>query len=280
MDINGVYLEKPTNLLVPLNQNKIENKDFIKHLFQLEFLFENNMMSPIQFKNKLDKAFHNYIGEFDYREKNRIDLYQTEAFNKFLNKVIIQALGRICRTNMKAKNIYILADNAIKKYLNVNLPEDVIPVKEYDKLVEETETLMIKSDEIESLQILATRRSHRAYKYIQTKFRDYLLEKYHIRFKFPQNNKSKDYLFDNSLNIKYFGETETEAYYFVGDRLDKVKFSFKDACHIRKIIAVEGSKLIFKELLTTMDVDFVCTGQSTVIPFPFKYIREYQNTIN
>jgi hypothetical protein len=110
-----------------------------------------------------------------------------------------------------------------------------------------------------------------------TDFRDYLLDKHQIRLKFPQDNQSKDDLFDASLNIKYFGETEKEAYYFVGDRRDKVQFSFKDACHLRKIVAVNGSKLIFKELLPTMDVDFVRTGQSTVIPFPFKYIREYLN---
>lgn len=108
--------------------------------------------------------------------------------------------------------------------------------------------------------------------------RKYLLEEYHIRLIFSKSKENLDYLFDNSLNIKYFGETETDAYYFVGDRSDNLQhFSFKDACHIRKIVAVEGSKLIFQELLKTMDVDFVRTGQSTVIPFPFKYIREYQN---
>ncbi len=63
----------------------------------------------------------------------------------------------------------------------------------------------------------------------------------------------------------------------MGGRKENVQFSFKDACHIRKIRAVNGSKLIFRQLLPTMDVDFVRTGQSTVIPFPFKYIREYQN---
>ncbi|MEH2289456.1 hypothetical protein [Nostoc sp.] len=110
-----------------------------------------------------------------------------------------------------------------------------------------------------------------------TRFRDYLLDQYQIRLKFPQDNQSKEDLFDASLNIKYFGETEKEAYYFVGDRREKVKFSFKDACHLRKIVAVDDSKLIFRQLLETMDVDFVRTGQSTVIPFPFKYIREYKS---
>ncbi|MDM9585012.1 MULTISPECIES: hypothetical protein [unclassified Nostoc] len=109
------------------------------------------------------------------------------------------------------------------------------------------------------------------------RFRDYLLDKHEIRLKFPQDNQSKEDLFDASLNIKYFGETEKEAYYLVGDRRDNVQFHFKDACHLRKIVAVNGSKLIFRQLLETMDVDFVRTGQSTVIPFPFKYIREYKN---
>lgn len=113
-------------------------------------------------------------------------------------------------------------------------------------------------------------------------FRDYLLDKHQIRLKFPQDNQSKEDLFDASLNIKYFGETEKEAYYLVGDRRDNVQLHFKDACHLRKIVAVDdpnavnGSKLIFRQLLETMDVDFVRTGQSTVIPFPFKYIREYK----
>ncbi|QYX31539.1 hypothetical protein [Sphaerospermopsis torques-reginae] len=108
-------------------------------------------------------------------------------------------------------------------------------------------------------------------------FRDYLLEKHQIRLKFPQDNQTKDDLFDPYFNIKYFEQTENLAYYCVGSRKEQLQFSFKDACHLRQIVAVNGSKLIFKELLPTMDVDFVRTGQSTVIPFPFKYIREDLN---
>ncbi|MUG95121.1 hypothetical protein F7734_23265 [Scytonema sp. UIC 10036] len=107
--------------------------------------------------------------------------------------------------------------------------------------------------------------------------RHYLLTQHQIRLNFPKHKESLEDLFDASLNIKYFGETEQEAYYFVGGQRDNIQFSFKDACHLRKIVAVNGSKLIFRQLLPTMDVDFVRTGQSTVIPFPFKYIREYKN---
>jgi hypothetical protein len=112
---------------------------------------------------------------------------------------------------------------------------------------------------------------------VASELRTYLLNKHDIRLNFSKQKESLEDLFDASLNIKYFGETEKEAYYFVGGRRENVQFSFKDACHLRRIVAVNDSKLIFRQLLPTMDVDFVRTGQSTVIPFPFKYIREYKN---
>ncbi|WP_009631110.1 hypothetical protein [Synechocystis sp. PCC 7509] len=112
---------------------------------------------------------------------------------------------------------------------------------------------------------------------VASELRQYLLTQHQIRLSFPKQKESLEDLFDASLNIRYFGETAKEAYYFVGGRRESVQFSFKDACHLRKIVAVNDSKLIFSQLLPTMDTDFVRTGQSTVIPFPFKYIREYKN---
>jgi len=105
--------------------------------------------------------------------------------------------------------------------------------------------------------------------------RDTLYEKYRVRLHFSKKKESMDELFSASLNIKYFGANESEAHYFVGERHGAIQFSINNACHLRKIVAVNGSKLVFQEILPTMDVDFVRTGQSTVLPFPFKYIREY-----
>lgn len=105
--------------------------------------------------------------------------------------------------------------------------------------------------------------------------RDALYEKYRVRLHFSKKKENMDDLFSASLNIKYFGANESEAHYFVGDRQGAIQFSINNACHLRRIVAVNGSKLVFKEVLPTMDVDFVRTGQSTVLPFPFKYIREY-----
>ncbi|MFW6047153.1 MAG: hypothetical protein ACOCP4_05155, partial [Candidatus Woesearchaeota archaeon] len=111
---------------------------------------------------------------------------------------------------------------------------------------------------------------------LSRQFRDYLYKHYKVRLNFPKNKESLYNLFDSSLNIKYIENGDDEAYYFVGYRRENVKDKFKGACHLRKISAVNGSDIILKDLLPTMDVDFVQTGQSTVIPFPFKYLREYE----
>ena len=37
-----------------------------------------------------------------------------------------------------------------------------------------------------------------------------------------------------------------------------------------------SAEIAFDELLPLMDVEFVRNDQLTVIPFPFKYLREYQ----
>lgn len=105
--------------------------------------------------------------------------------------------------------------------------------------------------------------------------REWLYEKHGVRLHFPKTKENMNDLFNENIDIKYFGETDHEAYYFVGEKLGNIKLSINNACHLRKIVAVDNSKLRFKEILPTMDVDFVRTGDSTVLPFPFKYLREY-----
>ena len=76
------------------------------------------------------------MDKYQKKADDFISLYNTDAYSLFLNKVIIQAIGRICRTNMKAPTIHILADDNIRKHLTkFSLPEDVIPVHEYTALL-------------------------------------------------------------------------------------------------------------------------------------------------
>ncbi|MGI5999087.1 MAG: hypothetical protein ACOX89_10560, partial [Lutispora sp.] len=163
MDIDAIYLDRPTHLLVNINSDDLKNDDFIKYLFQLEFLVENGSISPKTFEFKLDEAFSRLVGR--YKKKKHVEdffsLYQTDAFTRYLNKMVIQAVGRICRTNMKAPTIHILADSFIMRYLaQCTLPDDVIPVREYTALLESARGKSAISDEYVGFQNRASNRSN------------------------------------------------------------------------------------------------------------------------
>ncbi|MEH2376099.1 hypothetical protein [Nostoc sp.] len=250
-------------------------------------------------------------GSFEFYEREDIDLFNWEKFDKYKDAMIDSSSGAKTRT-LEGLVISDTGDiNQIFRSDEITIPE----LSKIEAIINEVETefpqnnrsgnalagliqefmtessrkdneeLVRFSDELEILG--SNELDKNSFKKLMNKslgkssnisseLRNYVLNKHHIRLIFSKQKENIEDLFDASLNIKYFGETEKEAYYFVGDRNVK-DYSFKDACHLRQIVAVKESKLIFRQLLQTMDVDFVRTGQSTVIPFPFKYIREYQN---
>ena len=52
------------------------------------------------------------------------------------------------------------------------------------------------------------------------------------------------------------------------------------AANIRRIEGYKDAPIMFEKLLGTMNVTFVHNGQLTVLPFPFKYLREYIRGLN
>lgn len=74
--------------------------------------------------------------------------------------------------------------------------------------------------------------------------------------------------------IKMFDESGKQ-YYFVGTIGEGMRWNIPRAANIRCIEGYEGAQLLFDKLLPTMNVTFVHNGQLTVLPFPFKYLREY-----
>jgi hypothetical protein len=170
MDINGIYLDNPTNIIVNIFGNNINEDEFIKYIFQLEFIRENGDFSLNQFKSKLDEAFHRYIERYKPRRKAEdfSNPYNTNAYSRYLNKIIIQALGRICRTNMKAPKIHILADASIRKHLiGFSLPEDVIPIREYTALLELAGKSTNQSEDLIAAQNRASHKSNQTATYIR-----------------------------------------------------------------------------------------------------------------
>ena len=106
-------------------------------------------------------------------------------------------------------------------------------------------------------------------------FNEVLLEEKEIILRNFLRGKEKKYeLFSSNIDIVHKANCEGVEY-FVGDKSKGIKASFNNYCNIRKALPIEGSPVLFNELIETMNVDFVKHEGLTVLPFPFKYIREY-----
>lgn len=89
-----------------------------------------------------------------------------------------------------------------------------------------------------------------------------------------RNKKMRDELLSSVTDIKMFEDNKCQ-YYFVGVVGNGMRANVSDAANIRMIEPYNNSKLRFNELLPLMNVTYVRNNQLTVVPFPFKYLREY-----
>lgn len=159
-DFDAIYLDQPTNLLVNMEDNWEEEK-FAKYLFQVEFLQENGELSMKDALNHIRKAFRCYQSgsKPDYYPKSVKD---KKSVRLYATRTVIQAIGRICRTNMKGQNIYIFADDRIADYLDLSVKNDHILNHEFLALAEKIKDTQTKLPEQISLEDKASLISNRA----------------------------------------------------------------------------------------------------------------------
>lgn len=114
---------------------------------------------------------------------------------------------------------------------------------------------------------------------IASKFNRFLHEKYGVWIdgELRKGEFEATYQIGNLLNIKY--EYNEKDYldgrtfvYYVGAKSKRL--AYPNACCMRKVISL-GEELEYEEVLPLMAVEFVRNSQYTVLPFPFKYLREY-----
>lgn len=94
-----------------------------------------------------------------------------------------------------------------------------------------------------------------------------------------RNKESRDELFSSITDIKSFTSNENSMHYFSGIIGAGMRRIIPVAANIRMVDAFRFSRLFFNDLLKLMAVTFVRNGQLTVVPFPFKYLREYSKNI-
>lgn len=86
--------------------------------------------------------------------------------------------------------------------------------------------------------------------------------------------RNKEALFGGVLGIRHFCKDDAQYYYsgYLGKSINR---SFPHACRIRKVCST-GQTLQFQRYLPLLEVDFIRANGWTVIPFPFKYLREWR----
>ena len=143
-DFDAVYLDKPTNLLVNLGNEKLTDFDVNKRIFEIEMFFQSNQIFYKQLVYEIkrtfkqayykDRRFESYFPKEVYRS-----FYQTEDYRNFVAKEVIQAIGRINRANFKNKEIYIFADKEIAPNIKYFDTTNYICLKEFKALIEQAQ---------------------------------------------------------------------------------------------------------------------------------------------
>lgn len=105
-DFEGVYIVTPTNLVQRLSLNSEDKyNDLAKFLFHQEYLYKNNLLAYPHMKSNIINGFRQTF----FTENGVFYFRNSDIFPNSL-RLVIQAIGRICRCRNKNKNIYLYAD--------------------------------------------------------------------------------------------------------------------------------------------------------------------------
>lgn len=164
-DFDAIYLDKPTNLLVMLGK-ELEEGDFAKYLYQVEFLQECAEISGQDAYMHIKKAFVCYVSRENPRNIFAKNLYELSSYVSLATRTIIQAVGRICRTNMKNRNIYIYADSSIPSYMDFTVKDHILLNPEFEALLNECKIQKVPNAKTYSYENAAELTCKRVYKAI------------------------------------------------------------------------------------------------------------------
>lgn len=124
-DFDSIYLEKPTYVLVNLNEKSLSknqkelNGECLQAIYQYRALYENGEIDKRQLNHCLwltaQKAHLITEEKRNISKPNNPSVYELPSVNRASWKIIIQAIGRICRTREKSE------ENQIVIYYDKNI---------------------------------------------------------------------------------------------------------------------------------------------------------------
>lgn len=186
-DFDAIYLDKPTNLVKQLRESNTET-DFTEYLAQLEYLKTSGELSRRQVLKYIEEGFKYHY----YKTENtKINTTEIESSTNLATKVLVQAVGRICRTNRKNPNIYIYYDDSISDVLNITTCNQNLLNPEFKKLIEHIGTSKVLDTTEKRLADEAVEKSDEAHSRI-------------IKYVQDGRNGWKDYAMDQWQRIRYW----------------------------------------------------------------------------
>ena len=111
VDIDSIYLELPTNILVNISELR-EESSLIKLIYQYEALKTSGEIAKNISLSNIKTAFRRLMAP-NKAEHFENYAYGSDSINNHIVKILIQAVGRICRTKNKNENIIIYVDEEI-----------------------------------------------------------------------------------------------------------------------------------------------------------------------
>lgn len=253
-DYDAIYLDKPTNLLVNfINNQYVKEEDFAKAIFQYEFLQEWGELSTDDAIKHIKNAFNHFTSEGTAKKDYVKNVHDSHSIRMLSTRYIIQAIGRICRTNLKNKNIYIFADTRIADSIDVSVKKDRFLNREFLALIDEVEKHDYKSPEERSLENKANLTSNRVnrciYNMLEEEWTNKRIDDWQKLRRLVLSNptmSSTDAYKNKAARNFYIRQPRKQNIYYYSEQEDfyDIKVSFSGDREHTKAVSAEGTNLL------------------------------------
>ncbi len=248
-DFDAIYLDKPTNLTVYLNSPDTNDEAFIKYIFETEFLQENAEISEETARQNIKDAFAKFYGGLKKYSKS---YKETQSVCYYATKQIVQAIGRICRTNMKQKRIYVFADTQICELFRVRIADNRLLNPEVLALIDEVKkqgsNQIADSDLVWKAELCSMRVNKFINNMLREEWSDKRMEQWSdLRNLALSKPTASEADFKSDFRISQFyieiDEPRNRYYYAQDEDYNKIKVAFTPTAEIKQEVSEWAAKL-------------------------------------
>lgn len=250
-DFDAIYLDKPTNLLVYLGK-ELEEEDFAKYLYQVEFIQESSEISGQEAYAQIKKAFLCYVSGKAPDKFYAKNLYETGSYVSLATRTMIQAVGRICRTNMKNRDIYIYADSGVTSVMDATVADNILLNPEFESLLAACREFNLPDSSTFSYVNAGELVSKRVYKFImnllQEDWNDKRIEKWTELRKLVLAHPtcSQSFVDSNFMASQFYVELPDDGkrlYYRQEKDFNSVQIGFEKSYELNHEVSEEASRI-------------------------------------